>query len=45
MARELLAPTAYNPMKVKRLLDQTKDNQRYYYDGKRAGKPHGFQRL
>ena len=39
MARELLAPTAYDPMKVKRLLDQTKDNQKYYYDSKRAGKP------
>ncbi|KAK0156522.1 Apoptosis-stimulating of p53 protein 1 [Merluccius polli] len=37
-ARELLAPTAYDPLKVKRLLDQTKENQKYY-DRKRAGKP------
>lgn len=37
--RELLVPTAYDPLKVKRLLDQTKDNQKYYHDRNRAGKP------
>ncbi|KAL2085061.1 hypothetical protein ACEWY4_020579 [Coilia grayii] len=37
--RQLLAPTAYDPQKVKRLLDQTKDTQKYHHDHKRAGKP------
>lgn len=38
-ARELLAPAAYDPLKVKRLLDQTKINQKYYHDRKKAGQP------
>lgn len=38
-ARQLLAPTAYDPQKVKRLLDKTKDIQKYHHDHKRAGKP------
>ena len=38
-ARILLAPKAYDPLKVKHLLDKTKDSQKFYYDRKRAGKP------
>ena len=38
-ASELLAPKAYDPLRVKRLLDQTKDYQKYYHDRKRAGEP------
>ncbi|KAL7393165.1 hypothetical protein ABVT39_007388 [Epinephelus coioides] len=36
-ARVLLAPTAYDPIKVKQLLDKTKDTQKFYHDRKRAG--------
>lgn len=38
-ARVLLAPTAYDPLKVKRLLDKSKDTQKCYHDRKRAGNP------
>lgn len=38
-ARALLAPTAYDPVHVKRLLDRSKDIKKYHYDLKRAGKP------
>lgn len=32
-------PTAYDPLKVKRLLDKTKDTPKFFYDFKRAGNP------
>ncbi len=38
-ARMLLVPTAYDPLKVKHLLDKTKDIQKFYHNCKRAGKP------
>lgn len=38
-ACRLLAPTAYDPLKVKCLLDQTKDTQKHHHDLKKAGKP------
>ena len=38
-ARELLTPMAYDAQEVKRLLDKTKDTQKFYYDRKRAANP------
>ena len=38
-ARELLTPMAYDALEVKRLLDKTKDTQKFYYDRKRAANP------
>ncbi|KAL0153751.1 hypothetical protein M9458_050972 [Cirrhinus mrigala] len=38
-ARALLIPAAYDHLKVKRLLDNTKCTQKFYYDSKRAGNP------
>uniref|UniRef100_A0A3B3SX49 Uncharacterized protein n=1 Tax=Paramormyrops kingsleyae TaxID=1676925 RepID=A0A3B3SX49_9TELE len=39
-ARALLAPAAYDPVKVKCQLDKGKATQKLYYDQKRASKPH-----
>lgn len=39
-ARALLTPLAYDTVKVKRLLDKTKDTQKFFYDCKRAANPH-----
>ncbi|KAL7395306.1 hypothetical protein ABVT39_014186 [Epinephelus coioides] len=36
---QLLMHTAYDPLKVKQLLDKTKDTQKFYHDHKRAGNP------
>ena len=38
-AHVLLAPTAYDPLKVKRLLDKSKCMQKFYHDLNRAGNP------
>lgn len=38
-ARPLLEPMAYDPRKVKHLLDKTKHAQKFYHDRKRAGRP------
>lgn len=38
-ARLLLTPAAYDPLKVKRQLDESKSIQKFYYDRKRASGP------